>query len=571
MKRKNETIKTYIDRLGSAAKKSFINGNGWFYLTLILLSLYMLVFQNSYVFGGDSWAEAFPEYLNDALMLPWNEIFSSGWAGYLTIIPALFTNLYVWSWLPLGSIDIYFRIITLVFAIGSIAFIAHPINRGLIKNDFIRVFIALILLLSFRHVSALAFINIWYVGFFIIALVSLSKAKISRVWEWLYTAFALLVALSKTSLVILPFVIYRTIVQKKYISGGIIGAAAILQTLLTVFADTGYGGEDINFSIIEIIIGAFLSVGILTFKIFQVTPPHLIAIIIVSLIVIGMGIYSAIKSRQRLFQIGLLFIGLGLSIYLHVFAPDNSFSTLWVSYMELFNDVGKYQREFMINFFILLIIGIFLSDIIKDIPKKFKRITLFSVVIIILGMFLAINPFAKIDTTSAAVQSSVSSFRTSLNIEEPICMPVAPTPLWDYRARWFFQYKGGCYTNIPTLPIDMDSFNQGIDNNGVTLTIPATSKDELKTVGVVIGTDKGFVGDLTLTDLSINKSFSVHLENEAGGLQFVSFNTTALGPREFSYSMKLTSQSNFSPTMGTFKDSSTPVIYPYFMGFPNIQ
>ena len=571
MKQKKDKLNLLLNVSKKTIRQYFQTGPGWFYATIALLTLYFLIFQFNFVFSGDSWAEAFPEYVNDALTLTWTEIFSSGWAGYLTVIPATLTNIYIWVGLPLSSIDFYFRIITLIFTIFSIAFIAHPINRSLIKNDLIRVFIAFLLVLSFRHISALAFINIWYVGFFVIILVSLTKQNFTKkLYEWLYTAFAVLVALSKTSLVVIPFVLYRTIVKKKYISGALIISAAILQTLLTIFADTGYGGEDINFSIIDIIVNGFLSIGILTFKIIQVTPPSIVAVMLMSLAIIAMGVYLAYAKQFK--QTVLIFFGLALSIYLHVFAPDNNFASLWTNYLDLYSDAGKYQREFLINFFILLIVGMFCSSLIISSKGKSKKAVITLVCLLGLVGLITVNPLNKIDITSAPVQTGMaSSFKTSLDINESVCVPVPPTPGWVYKARWFFQFRGGCYSNTPQLPINYSSFNTPITKEGTPLWINATSKDELKTVVVAIDVDENFIGDVTLTDVSINKSFTQTVASKDGGIQFVSFNTTALGPRDAAYSLRLTYDGQRPIHTGTFENTNDTVMYHYFMGYPNIQ
>ena len=544
----------------------------WFYLTIGLLTLYFLIFQIQFVLSGDVWAEAFPEYVNDAVNSGWGEVFAQGWAGYLTIIPSFLSKLYVSLHLPLGYIDYYLRFVTIVFTILCVSFISHPINRGLVKDDKVRAALALIFLLSVRHISALAFINVWYLGFVVVILVSLSNKKLSSFWEIIYTIFAVLIALSKSSLVLLPFIIYRAIKTKKYISCSIIAAAATVQTYFTVFAKNGYGNDKISVQPFDIIRDLFLGASTYIFKILHITPPNIFAIIILGLILVGICIFLCIK--RNLWETIVLEIGLSISLYLYIFAPDNSFKNLVDSYGSLYVDTFKVQREFLIYFFIILIFGIFISTIITQyknnkVNNKHTRITL---TVVFIGLLLLINPLTKIDTTSPGVQSDISSFRHSLNRSESVCMPVPPTQIWYFKAMWFFQYKGGCYYKSTPTPINFSSFSNKITTSGINISISSTPKDELKTLIVLIKKDPNTKsGNIVVTDNNTMRSFIAEIPNNNEAFYFVNFKLVDLGPRDNKYSLTLKSSDNSNYYLGTFEKSRKMVTFSYFMGYPNIQ
>lgn len=556
----------YKDYLKPWLKDSYI-----FPGALLLFGIYFLVVQPLFLLTGDTWAEAFPEYVNEAVTRGWLEIFRSSWAGYLTIIPSFLSKLYVTVGLPLGYIDYYMRAITVGFTIVCLGFIAHPINRRLIPNDMSRLVIAFALLLSLRHVSALAFINIWYVGFVPVILLSLGAVKLRRRWEIIYTIFAVLIALTKSSSILLPFVIYRTVKTKSYLSGSIIAIAVIFQTYLTVFAKNGYGSTGAEAHLLDVIRDVILGAGVSLFKVLHISPPGSATVLITSLALFGAGFYLLCKN---FWQTTVLGVGLAFAIYLHVFAPDNGFGNLWTNYDSLYQDTFKLQREFLINFLLLIFIALFASRLLSKLKTSTKDRRMKSV--LYTGLLLPLvlmNPLTKIDTNDPSTSTNIASYRHALNNGHTVCMPVPPTPLWDYRAVWFFQYKGGCYPKMPSRPFAESSFTIPVSSKGVAVSIPTTPQDDLRTVTFLVKKlPGGPAGKITLKDSTSNYLFHADIPSTRYPYAFVNFNVGGLGPRESSYEMVLSSQ-NEGPSyfLGTFSSTKDVVMYPYFVGYPNMQ
>lgn len=563
-------IKNHINSFFISTKKYFYSDVKWFYITILIISSYLLLFQSHFVFSGDQWAEAFPEYVNDAINGSWREIFNSGWAGYLTIIPSFLSKAYVELGLPLGYIDLFFRGITVTFTVLCVSFLGHPINRGIIKSDKIRVFAALMIILAIRHVSALAFINIWYLGFIVIILFSLSKEKISIPIQLIYTTFAVLTALSKSSLVLLPFVLYYAFRTKRYISSLAIISAVLLQTYLTVFSVNGYGSSGIKIQIIDIFKESFIGLGDYLFKILHLAPLSIYAVIASGVFMVAIFVFLLFK--RGFWETSILGLGLFISIYLYIFAPDSGLTNLWINYPTLYNDIYKIQREFIIIFLIIIVFSMFVSTVLKNTKFSNNKKNVF-ISLLAIAITISINPLAKIDTISPGLQSNISNYRYSLNNKESICMPVPPTQMWDYQAAWFFQYKGGCYTKQSPKQIDKDSFNNIIDDNGLNITIDSKPNDDIKTLTLLLkGNFNISKNQFILTDSKSGRSFTAISPKNSEEYHFINFNLTGLGPNNSGYSFIIKSLQN--PGLyasGNFKDSSLPVTYSYFMGYPNIQ
>lgn len=542
--------------------------HGWYFVAFGLLCLYMLIFQLRFILSGDIWAEAFPEYVNEAVTLHWGEVLQPSWAGYLTIIPSFLSKLYVAIGLPLGYIDHYLRAATLLFAISCVSFIAHPINRKLIPHDLLRVGIAFIFMLSLMQVSVLAFINIWYAGFVIVALISLSGKRLSTKWNVIYTLFAIAVILSKSSLVLLPFVVYRALSTKRYYQGALLSIAVLFQTYLTVFAANGYGGDKLNANVFEIGRDLLLGASVQVFKLIHFPFINHATIIIGLLALAGIAIILWIRKGWLITT--TMGLSLAISLYLHIFAPDNNFKNVWSSYSNLYADTSKLQREFFISFLLLLLIGMILSLVWRRFSKmsQYNSLSRFAIVGCLLLIIVAMNPLHKIDISSPGVSTDISSFRSSLNNGRSVCVPVPPTPLIDYHATWFFQYKGGCYLFQKAEPFSLKSLHHTITSSGVPLVVDATQKENLKTILMPIAKVPFTDTSLTLTDVQTHKQSTVVVPNNEQDIVFVSFNLESLslprGPRNI---MLQSHSPNGEPHMGSFI-SGKPLFYAYFIGEP---
>lgn len=116
--------------------------------TILFCSLYLLLFQQPFISTGDTWAEAYYEYVHGAIANGWQGFFHAGIAGYFNFLPKLISYPYIQFGLPVDKIDHFFRICTILYAVVSVAYIAHRHNRYLIRNDWLRSGLALLTLMS---------------------------------------------------------------------------------------------------------------------------------------------------------------------------------------------------------------------------------------------------------------------------------------------------------------------------------------------------------------------------------------------------------------------------------------
>jgi len=585
---------------------SFLSRHQGFTLYILcaaLLALYLLLCQTNFTLSGDTWAEAFPEYVNDVLTKDPSDIIQSSWAGYLTIIPSFLTQLYVSSHLPLGNIDYYFRFVTLTFAVLCCSFIAHPFNRRLIKSDALRFFLAFLTLFSICHVSGLAFINIWYVGFIAIMLVCTSRKQLTLKRELAFTTFAALICLTKPSLIIIPFVLYRLARQlnihqipltktkgkvrpatrwKNWIQTawksskiGIISSCILLlaiavESYLTVFGQNGFSSGAVHVSPLMLIPDLFLASGTLLLKVLHVPFITQWLVLISSAFVVML--FVVLFHRTKLLTITMA-LCLLLGIYLHIYSPDNTLDNVWMNFLHLYSDQTKLQRELVPNFMLLLAlfmnIGYLLESKLFRQKKSVQRI--FIAILALLFVIIA-KPWGTIinQNTAQFYSVDISNYRASLNNNQPVCMPLAPTAFLDNTANWFFQYNGGCYHLDSGHTFSQTSFTHRV-NDERTIRLKGGIENNLKTVVLPIKIENPKPGMIiTIQDQLTGKKYTAAIRLLPSPYQQLSFNTSGIDqrPGDYVFTLHLTDTTNVSLIYtGTFENTE-PALYGLYMGTP---
>ena len=214
MTRKNHNSRTAKKILGQSYKSISRYANKHTVIFAFLLYVaYFLVLQNKFLFSTDVWAETHAEYLYEATKHGFLAIFSYGWAGYITLIPSLAAKLYLKSPLPFGYADVFFQLIIVSGAIGVSSFIASKFNITLFRSYAYRLVLGLTLLMLLQEKSTFTIINIGYAAFLPIVFVSLNHTKLKNYNQILYSIFGVVVALTKPSLVLVPFVLYRIVMR----------------------------------------------------------------------------------------------------------------------------------------------------------------------------------------------------------------------------------------------------------------------------------------------------------------------------------------------------------------------
>lgn len=594
-------------------KKYELSRNNWgfllqhkgviiYILCVAFLALYLLFFQTNFTLTGDTWAEAFPEYVNDVLTKDPSDIIQSSWAGYLTIVPSFLTQLYISSHLPLGDIDYYFRFVTLSFAILCCAFIAHPFNRHLIKSDILRFFLAFLTLFSICHVSGLAFINIWYIGFVVIILACASSRKLSLNREILFTIFATLICLSKPSLIILPFILYRLARQldvhkspvvifltrtpvklswKEWLyfawmksKFGIVGsltliAAIALETYLTVFGTNGFSGGAVHASPLMLITDLFLASGTLLLKVLHIPNINIWLVLASSISVVLFFVVLFRKSKLLALTMALCLL---LGIYLHIYSPDNTLDNVSVNFHRLYDDQTKLQRELIPSFMLLLALAMNIGYVLQSRVLATRKYSEIVFIVITLLLFVTISkPWDTIinQKTGQFYSVDIGNYRNSLNAEQPVCMPVAPSTFLDNSAGWFFQYKGGCLQLTSNNHILSNTFTNQIETTGQKLQVAGGKQYDLKSVILPIRTSGPLIqAVLSIRDSLTGKMYSSGIRQLPSEYQQISFNTAGLDQRDGDYifTVSLTVKDDVSKVYtGKFANDKAAV-YSLYMG-----
>lgn len=544
--------------------------------TFIILALYLVVFQPAFVFGGDSWAETFYEYVYGAVVGGWQEFFHVGIAGYFNFLPKLFSYSYVLLGAPVGYVDYFLRFVVIIYTLACVSFIAHPYNRHLIKNNALRLLLAFTTLLTFYHISSFSLINVWYVGFIPIILVSLHPNKFTHEWqEVLYAAFAMSVCLTKPSLVVLPLVAYRMIRHKEYLLGSIIIFGISLETLL-FFTSSYYeqwtGVYEQHISFIKKIVNTLLYPGLLILKLYRLEPIH-IAVVGGASALLGILFIALMKIRD-ITQTLLIGLTLCLVSYTAIYPPDTPPFSVVSDFSTVFHDEMKLQREVLISFlvvFVLFLVGSFIAE--KYTSKRHPWFVMTGIscgLIILTGL-----SFRTIDVQSSKLHVNIDPFRTSLTKRDAICMPIPPTPSWYPKNTsvygWYYESygRGTCGKTNYDKTIDYASFGHKTFGNGQRMTIHNPHNHLIKTVYLPIyNPTPDRATTVILKDTKTGMTFEAPIESKKDKdmLTFVAFNLangeTIQQDYDFILLEKGISASNLST--GAFTDKST-ALYSYFL------
>jgi hypothetical protein len=546
--------------------------------TVIISLLYLILFQASFMTSGDIWAESFYEYVYGAVIAGWSGFFHTGIAGYFNFLPKLLSFSYLLLGFPADQVDYFMRISTVLFAIACTSFIAHPYNRYLIKSDVIRSALSLLVLMTLYHVSSFSFINVWYLGFLPIIFVSLHPQRFSGELRQLgYAAFAMAVCLTKPSVILLPLIIYRAVRHKEYLLGGIIVFSVALQALLFLTSNfLESQPPQPHVGLFSKLTNTLLYIGLLELKLFGIQPvnPWLLVIALALLAVIIVAVSKVLGYVKT----GLLTLTMMLASYTAIYSPDSAPVFVRVSYEALFYDQLKLQREVMVYFFILLFIFLLLSRLYNIKNNKlphFGRFLLVAGVIIL----MAIAVYRPIDTKSANLHVNIEPFRASLKHDEPVCMPIPPTPSWVPHGfsegptyGWYYESRGlgTCYRSNYDETIDYKSFKDSIGSSRQVNIKPlgaADKKHKIKAILLPVHVPDSRSHTLVLQNLNTGKIYTAPIEPQEPDdrLAFVAFNLAGeKNQQEYRYALREKGVEDSKISTGRFKDSDL-ALFAYFL------
>jgi hypothetical protein len=543
----------------------------WPYLTSVIVTLlYLIIFQFTFVKGGDAWAESYAEYLDEAVRLGWSEVIAQNWAGYLTIIPSFLSELYVSIGGPLGFADYYFRAVVIIFTVLSAALIAAPFNRKLIKSDAIRVFLALAVVASLTDVASFSFINVWYVGFIPIILFCLNPSKLGKKTELGLGIYGALISLTKPLIILLPLILYRLLKTRQYLGSGILLTATFLQSYQIIFNDKRKIVENSSFSVESAIGAVFTGATTAVGKLFHLLPTSIFVLLVFAFLLALLIIY--IWKTVGLWPAGLISLVFLFSVYTYTLSPDLPAYSNWRNFEELSNFNLKTQREILINASILTALCIAADQLFEQFPDlKSRRTRLRTAPILFLVGLLAIMMiYRPIDTNSAGVTNvPLNSFRNQLNARNPSCVPLSPTTLFYEHANWGFSYKGHCKTLTHDLNLykpNFASFERLLDSEEFEYDTKYFRLDKARIQAIVIPVIE--LTDLDGAEVQLyeksqkRKLIATVPAGKIGTVKLLTFNVSELRPAP-AYDFSLTGHKSLHGT--SFSPGNELVTYPYFL------
>lgn len=545
-------------------------------LALILSSLYLVLFQFPFLTTGDTWAETYYEYVHGALANSWQGFFYTGIAGYFNFLPKIISFSYVAFGLPLQYIDYFLRIATILYTIACVSFLAHKYNRQLICSDFLRITLALFTLMTYYHISSFSFINVWYVGFIPMILISLNPTRFdSERKQILYAAYALTVCLTKPSIILLPLVLYRMVKLKEYLMSSIIISGITLQTLLFL-TSSFYNNlpEPLHVDPFAKILNVILYLGLLLLKLFKIEPVHLIAVLAATLLVLGLFVVAV--RFLGLIRATLTALTLSLVSYTSIYSPDALPITVRTSYEILFNDQMKLQREVLVSFILLLVIFIGLNALLTHVRKtKIKR-TYTNLSFATILILMAIGIYRPIDVLSGILYINIDSFRNDLASKTATCMPIPPTPSWvpyDFAGGptygWYYESGayGSCTKTNYKKTIDYKSFHEKI-NSGTILKVENKDNLQIRSLLIPVHSSTPKVPKVVrLKNLDSGEVFTSKIVSKSNGdnLNFVAFNLAGdTVSKSYNYQLSVDGVKRADLSTGSFSDG-TQAYFAYFL------
>ena len=539
-----------------------------FWTAVVLYLLYLALFQRSFLLSTDVWAETHSEYLDQALKHGPSVIFQTGWAGYMTLVPQLLAKLYVGLHLPLGYIDVYYQVIAVAGAVGCAALVATGFNRSLFRNDLVRYALGLGLLMLLSDRSAFSVINLWYIAMVPIILVGLNPSKLSRWQQVGYALFGAAACLTKPSLAVLPFVLYRLYRTREWLSNGLVAAAAVLQTVIMLVWDPRDSAGLATHNVWLIAKAVFVSGGVQLLKLVHVVPVHFVYIVLGNVLLAGLLVL--VWRRWGLIRTLLLAFAYSFSVYAYVLAPDAPVYSSPDKYLQIYGFNVKVQREYLIYACLLLIMFAAGAWAYRwgrpRLAKAWRPLPALLAAAGIAG--LLVRMYVPIDVQSAGVAANIGDFRRSLNTGQSVCVPLPPTPAYIAGASWTFEFNTICHGRHFEFTPDYTHFDISL-HHPVTIHIPADPmKLPLKTVYVVVrNRTPQRPANLTLTDPHSGISFTAQIPARSKEtLNFIPINTSGL-PYRPSYDLALSTD---SPDVywGDFTNHHGHAFY-YYLGATN--
>lgn len=333
--------------------------------------------------------------------------------------------------LPLDLIGYFFRISVVLFTVSSIAFTAHRYNRWLIPSDGLRIVLCLAILMLFSHITIFGMINVWYVGFIPIILISLSPLRFrSELREVVYAAFSMAVCFSKPSLVLLPLVLFRAWRHKEYLLGFILSFSIGLQTLL--FLTSSYFlrlPDQASIPILEKILSIVLYPGMVLLKILHAPTPTFFIVMCVSAMIVLLYISLTRILGWRVSVV--LGTTVGLLVYTSLFSPDSPMPSLFHNLNTLYTDTSKLQRDILLQALLLLLLFVGYYHFVVILKKRFAiKIFQANAIYLVAPFVFLLLLYRPIDVSSAGLAlNNLQQFKGDLR---KVTQTVCPSHLHPY-------------------------------------------------------------------------------------------------------------------------------------------
>lgn len=411
---------------------------------VLFYSTYLLILQSSWVLSGEMWAEMATNYYINAKSSSLFQNFFATDAGYIPLPPRIIALIGSALNLPAQFIPYYYTwsaILAIALMTGS--FCLRPF-RVLIQNDFLRVLVA-IAILMLADFESRTFINFTYFSVFFIAILTalafVEKTRNSPWWSW---SIPILLLSKPAVLAILPAMLITSFVSNQRfrnitIVSIVVGLIQLVQLVISQKSGDMALYQSADSTLIsKIETTLFYFLGLIgqftlgpTFALLNFLPSTLIYIGFAIFCILTIIIIYAKKTSVILIVIGLSLILFQLLI--------NSFgmSFFWNTDLVRLEKIMLHRTTLGIWIGIVLIAAGVSTQLSSNFQFKNIRISYFPIVIFALWFLVsgwaikAINvskhpPFPTIGNSQWQLMSPLINAGTS-----PLCVPIDPIG-WVY-------------------------------------------------------------------------------------------------------------------------------------------
>ena len=429
----------------------------YFFLSLILYPIFMVIMEPNWLFSGEMWAEGATNYFYNSVNKDFWEMFFSTDAGYWAFVQRIIAAIAVILGLHISIVPYFYTWSAILLTPFFIAPICLPAFRKLISSDFLRFLLAISLLLIIDFETAV-FINFTYYAVFLVLIITAlayAEGKNGSIpaWSWI---IPLLIFTKPSIMATIPLMfLCAFFANKRFIHITIASIIAVIAQFIRLYISFANGefqwAHNVEFSFVE----KFLASIVIFFELLPITFFGILKVnfifvgTLISLVLLFVVYKLYVRGSKNC--VALIVAGTGL-IYLNTLLLCYSIPAMW----NLNTNVHLYVNRYMV----VNIIGMFFiisafTEIINE-KKKYWGTAAFVLWFAISGFLITAIEVSK-EAEYPLLYTSKWQKNYGQNTQlEAACVPISPIG-WLYAQKNCRAINLGFATGIKTYYINYEN------------------------------------------------------------------------------------------------------------------